>query len=421
MVDTRPVIDWLIAHALAAAPIDQLLTGLSTQLDAVGVPVSRIHLSGTVLDPRTESISFTWKDDTGRAESIEHRHGSMFEPDFQSSPFMRLLEDMRPIIEEADRTGRLPDQPIGSLRLRLAEGEGVDRYPVLREFLVSGATDYIAFVVGFSFDGGRQKRYDPAGVVTSFATRRADGFTPQHLDALTQIQPALGVAARVAMFLMIGTSLVTTYLGEDAGRRVLQGEIRRGTVMTVDAAILYADLRGFTALAETYPRAALVDLLNEYLARMADPVDRHGGQVLKFLGDGLLATFGALAGDEAAACRSAMAAAEDILHSVADFNRRQADSGQPSMAVDIALHLGEVAYGNVGSESRLDFTVIGPAVNQASRMETLCQSLDCSLIASRTFVQASGCPAAFRPLGSRNLRGLNSALELFTLDRPLPG
>ena len=420
MVDTRPVIDWLIAQALAALPIDRLLTGLSAQLEAAGVPVSRIHLSGTVLDPQTESVGFTWKDETGRAEGTEHRHGSMFEPDFQASPFMTLLEQFRPIAEQARRTDQPTAQPISSLRLHLAAGEGVDRYPMAAELLSWGATDYVAFAVGFGFNGRHQQGKDVSGVVTSFTTRRTGGFAPRHLDALMAVQPALATAARMAMFLLTGVSIVKTYLGEDAGRRVLQGEIRRGTVTRLDAAILYADLRGFSALAETTPRAVLVDLLNEYLARMADPVHHHGGQVLKFLGDGMLATFGALAGDEDAACVSAMQAAEDILWSVADFNRRQADDGQPSMAVDIALHLGEVAYGNVGSESRLDFTVIGPAVNQASRMETLCRSLECPLIVSRAFVQASGCAAAFRPLGRRNLRGLNAALELFTLDRPLP-
>ena len=170
---------------------------------------------------------------------------------------------------------------------------------------------------------------------------------------------------------MAGTVL-ETYLGRDAGHRVLRGEIARGSAESIRAVIWFADLRGFTKLTDTLPREQVTATLDDYLEAMAAPVQARGGQVLKFMGDGLLATFDLTGHDEAAVCAEALAAASELRASFPSFNEARAVEGKPVMDFGLALHLGEVLYGNIGASDRLDFTVIGPAVNEASRIQALC-------------------------------------------------
>jgi adenylate cyclase len=192
---------------------------------------------------------------------------------------------------------------------------------------------------------------------------------------------------------------------------VLSGEIRRGSGTTVTAALLFADLRGFTTLADT-AGPAIIGRLDEHLEAMADPVTEHGGEVLKFLGDGLLAVFPITdeQSQEEAGAAAVRAAREAISRNEA-VNRSRPN--EPSLSLDIALHCGDVFYGNIGAANRLDFTVIGPAVNEASRMEALCEPLGCSVVMSQTIAAAS--PAPVRPLGRHTLRGISEPRELFTL------
>ncbi|MFP6742789.1 MAG: adenylate/guanylate cyclase domain-containing protein, partial [Alphaproteobacteria bacterium] len=203
---------------------------------------------------------------------------------------------------------------------------------------------------------------------------------------------------------------VGTYVGAESGRRILAGDILPGKMHALPAAIWLADLRGFTAVSDTMPRHRIGHMLNAYFECMVRPVMDRGGQVLKFLGDGLLATFDTMIDEAGPLCSQALSAAADALDRVNALNDERRATDWPAMELDIALHLGDVLYGNVGAADRLDFTVIGPAVNEASRIETLCQPLGYNVLVSEAFAGAAKtCAQRLQPVGRHELRGVRNA------------
>ena len=401
--DPRPVGDWLMQQALLAAPIDTLLEGCADGLVAAGIPLLRGHLTATTLHPQFASVGFTWRRGEGLQVRDRYVHGNDQRPAWQQSPLQPLVQGEARLV-----------------RHRLDDTADVATYPVLGEFREIGGTDYVASASLFG-SGGVAPDEVKTGMIASWVTDRRGGFTDADLAALQKLQPALAVAARTALGDEIARTVMATYLGADAGARVLDGGIRRGHVQVIESAILFSDLRGFTALSDTIDRAELVPMLNTYLAAMADPVDANGGQVLKFLGDGMLATFALGVDGPESACGRAMAAAAQAFDAIEALNARRSAAGRPTMELGIALHLGDVLYGNVGSERRLDFTVIGPAVNAASRMEALCGALACPLVISGAFVHGAGSEIPFRSLGCHSLRGIGEPQELFTADAATAG
>ena len=394
--DAGAVVDWILRQALLATPVDALLAGCAIQLEAAGLPVLRSHLTATTLHPQFAAVGSTWRRGQDRAEWDRYEHDTDDNPAWQRSPLQPLIRDRR-----------------SHVRHRLDDSADVETYPVLAEFRAMGGTDFFAVSAKFG-TAGIEPEEVRTGMLVSWVTDRPGGFTDGDLAALERVRPALAAATRTALNMEIAETVMATYLGPDAGARVLDGEIRRGHMQVIEAAILFADLRGFTALSDTVDRAELVPMLNTHLAAMADPVDAHGGQVLKFLGDGMLATFALGEDGPEPACVRALSAASEALEAIAALNAECAANGRPVMDLDVALHLGDVLYGNVGSDRRLDFTVIGPAVNAASRIEALCGELDCRLLISGTFVRAAGSSAQFRSLGRHSLRGIAEPQELFT-------
>ena len=196
---------------------------------------------------------------------------------------------------------------------------------------------------------------------------------------------------------------------------VLTGSIERGSAEAIRAVIWFADLRGFTRLTDSLPRDVLVETLDDYLEAMAAPVHANNGQILKFMGDGLLATFDLTGRDQEAVCRDALAAAAELRAAIPGFNEERKGAGKPVMEFGLALHLGEVFYGNIGASDRLDFTVIGPAVNEASRIQALCKPLDRSILVSGTFQDAAGGTHELESLGLHELRGVREPQELYGL------
>jgi adenylate cyclase len=283
----------------------------------------------------------------------------------------------------------------------------------LAEFHAAGGTDYLCFVIVYGNDG-RLGSFS-SGAAVSFTTDRPGGFTDGEVAMIADLLPAFGAALRVGADLSKTRTLLDTYLGRDVGRRVLSGEVRRGSVEAMSAAIVVGDLRGFTVLADEVPRDRLVSMLDDYLDCLVGPVEASDGQVLKFLGDGLLATFAFDTRAPQDVCRDALAAAIAALQRIDALNHQRRQDGLPVMTLDLALHAGEVLYGNVGSDRRLDFTIVGPAVNEAARLEALCATLDVALVASRRFVDLLGTPEKFRSLGPRALRGVREPVEVFTL------
>jgi adenylate cyclase len=386
----------IVTLGLRADSLPPLVEGLCEGLLAAGVTLLRAQAAMPARHALFDAQSATWR----RGGGIELRsfaHGGRDQEPFRSSAFAHMLA-----------TGTL------ILRRSLADPETID-FPMLHELRAAGATDYYARLVGFGRDPANPEAATILrGMVISFSVDAPGGFTEADLALIERVLPAFALAC-FRVQLQHGTiALAGAYLGADAARRVLSGETQRGAVVAIEAALLVADLRGFTALADRIADTELVAALNDYLELIGAAVETQGGQILKFLGDGALATFAiGDAGDHDAVCARALAAGEAALAAVAARNQAREAAGEPALALDVALHVGRVMYGNVGARERLDFTVIGPAVNTVARIEPLCATLGSDLLMSAAFAARCGRPV--RSLGAHAMRGLAMPQELFAL------
>jgi adenylate cyclase len=252
--------------------------------------------------------------------------------------------------------------------------------------------------------------------VYSFAADRRGGFNEDDASLLQATLPALSLAMKAHATLVIASALLQTYLGEETGRRVHAGAIERGSVESLHAALWFADIRGFTPTSDSTPGPAIIDLLNDIFETLTAALRSRGGEVLKFLGDGMLATLSFAESDRVETCRRALDAAVEAMREIATLNAARTAAGLPVVTVDLALHVGEVLYGNVGAADRLDFTVIGPAVNEVARIEALCEPLGREVLISAEFAAAvAGSDRRLVSLGHHRLRGVREAKEIFAL------
>jgi adenylate cyclase len=292
-----------------------------------------------------------------------------------------------------------------TVRRRLA-GEDIEPdFPITRELKALGATDYVAMAMHFS-EGRRN--------FVSWATDRAGGFTDEQIARLAALLPLIAMRFELETSYFTTRTLFSVYLGEGAARKVLDGTIQRAVGETIRAAIWYSDLRGFTAMAERMGSTQVIETLDDYFDCMVSAVHENHGEVLKFIGDGLLAIFPVEGDEGATACANAMAATRLALQRFAALNRRRKQADKDPLRGGIALHVGEVIYGNIGAEDRLDFTAIGPAVNLVSRLEPLCETLDQPVLLSEDFATCSG-DGDLVALGAYELRGIPQPQTLFAL------
>jgi adenylate cyclase len=245
----------------------------------------------------------------------------------------------------------------------------------------------------------------------SWTTDRAGGFTDLDIWFLADLVPLLALRLEIEAARFEAGVLLATYLGAEAARRVLAGDIRRGEGRTIRAALWYSDLRGFTALAD---RSNVIAVLNRYFECAVGAVEAEGGEILKFIGDAVLAIFPADA-DAGTACAAALRAAYDADRRLAVENESRRTAGQAALAQTVALHLGDVTFGNIGGPDRLDFTVIGAAVNELARLEELAPALGDTIVASGSFAAACPCPLLAR--GRHRLRGVADPIEVFAAAR----
>ncbi|MGH6948878.1 MAG: adenylate/guanylate cyclase domain-containing protein [Kiloniellales bacterium] len=399
-LDSAPHHAWLIDRGLAGAPVSELLDGFCERLGAAGIPVTRGFLSFATLHPLLWATGFLWQ--RGKAvEPADVEHGFESGAAWLSSPFRHMLES-------------------GTRRLRrpLAGANALLDYPVLGELRDQGLTDWLALFFSFGWRV-EHSQLSELGVIFSWATDRSGGWTERELAALEELSGTLALAVRSGSAQETTRTLLATYLGRDAAERVVVGQIQRGSVERSTAIILDADLRGFTDFAEAAVPEEVTRRLNGFFDCVGAPVKDAGGEILKFLGDGLLAVFLAEAErDMASVAEATLAAAREILARVGALNDTEQAAGNPTLVVDIALHAGEVTYGNVGTAERLDFTVIGPAVNEVSRLEGLCKELDRQLLVSDSLVRAApALRGRLRSLGRYRLRGVSEAREVYGLDQ----
>ena len=386
------LIDWVLEFAVAHDDLDALVTGLSERLVAEDFPLLRASISLPTIDPNSRAVSYIWW--RGKGTVIERMpHGDEQEENFQRS----VIYDLQ-------------SRNLLVARFRLDAGEGVSRFELLKELKGEGATDYLVRLVPFGSDQVALR-----GVALSVATDQAGGFTDAQCNLINRLVPALALAAYRVSVTRLAADALYVYLGPQAGRRVLAGKIRRGEGERMAAAILYADLKGFTNLTEREDPLRVVGWLNEHFDAIGNAVTKRGGEILKFMGDGLLAVFPVDDPDIRASmiCKEALAAAEEAIVANSALNRRRVSTDEPRLDVDVVLHFGEVVYGNVGARRRLDFTVIGRAVNETSRMEPFCDLLGVNLLMSDEFAQRCGRETV--SAGEFQLRGIAGARRLHRL------
>jgi adenylate cyclase len=379
----NPYVDWLLRDAWEASSIAELVARLARRLSAGGVPLQRLNLLVRTLHPQVMGAAHVWSRETDSVEVVELAHHDAEEERFLASPFVPIF------------AGR------GGLRRRLSGPGAVLDFPVLRDLALRGATDYVAMPLAFS-DGRIH--------ALTLASDAPEGFGTEDLGHLHELLPLVSRLVEVHALRRTARTLLETYLGQGTGGRVLDGLVRRGDGEEIPAVIWWADLRGSTALAERLPRTVYLRLLNRFFESTAGSVLERGGEVLKFIGDAVMAIF-PLAGRPDAAPR-ALAAARAAL---ARIRALEPDPEAPGERIEIALalHQGDVMYGNVGVAGRLDFTVTGPAVNQVARLESLSKLLDEPVVASAAF--AGLVPGALSPLGRHRLRGIPGEHEVFGL------
>lgn len=382
MMRNHPVITWLMTDARKLADATEFLDGLASQLRMAGVDVSRITTGVPILHPQIFSFSGLWEQGKQTTERLYRA-----EPDTS-----RLI---------ADSPIRIAYDGGGPIRCDLAAPPQSGEYAISADLRRDGYTDYVVYSVPFA-DGSYK--------ALSLATKRLAGFNDEELALFEAIIPPLAFNLEVQALRRTARTLLNTYIGQQSGAKVLEGQIRRGSGETIRAVIWLSDIRGFTDLSETLPRDTLIDLLNSYFGPMCDAVASHGGEVLKFIGDAMLAIF-RIDADAASTCEAALAAAERAQAALAEENKRRELEGLPRIDYGLALHVGDVIYGNIGSNTRLDFTVIGPAVNLTARIESMCRPLGQQLLLSSEFVRLSGIPA--QSLGKFALKGIAEKQELF--------
>jgi len=392
---------WAVRAGLRGAAAYELFDGYCQRLVIDGAPLWRAHVAMETLHPQWHGYGYTWRRDLNAIEPEQYVHGSIEGADFLTSPLNALIS----------RAHNGEDNP--SMRRRLEAGPEQRDFPILQEFFAAGATDYFAHL--FKFGSG--DRSQGTGIVYSFSTDRKGGFGDDDTTLMEATLPALSLAMKAHAGYVIASGLLGTYLGEDAGRRVHAGAIMRGSVTSLRAVIWYADIRGFTPISDAAPGPVIVDLLNDVFEILTASLRPRGGQVLKFIGDAMLATFSFEESNRAETCRRALDATIEAMANIDALNAARAAAGVPVASVDLALHIGEVLYGNVGATDRLDFTVIGPAINEVARIEALCEPLGRAVLVSAEFVAAiMGGETRLESLGRHALRGVREPKEIFALD-----
>jgi adenylate cyclase len=392
------LMNWLVSQGLTGLPETDLIRGFCERSRAGGLDISRASLFIDTLHPIFEGRGFRWNDtETNESDMFEYGPTSEGEAaqNWRRSIFYHMLES-----------------GMGELKVDFADRASPE-FSLIDELAAKGHRHFVAFVHGFG-EAGTLGQMD--SLYSYWVTRRPDGFGEQGLAALRDLVPVLGLAIKSGAQVDIARTLGRVYLGRDASEQVLRGKISRGVTERISAVLWFSDLRGSTAISESMDPGEIIPFLNDYAQAAIDAVHDAGGDVLKLIGDGVLAMF--TNEDMTVARRAALRAEHRFRHNMTSVNARRSEAGRPTTSAHVGLHVGEVFYGNIGSEDRLDFTMVGPAVNEVSRIASMCRSVDRELLASADF--RAGLDASGRgylvSTGRFALRGIGRAQDLFTLD-----
>jgi adenylate cyclase len=396
MSSLTKIADWVVRAGLAGKSEAAMLDGFCYRAIDAGLPLARAAVIIDTLHPVHEGRAFVWRREQSDAvQQLEYGSTSEGEAaeNWQASAFYRLLQTGGSVL----RVALFADRPA--------------EFRQAQTFIAEGMTEYVALIVRFAEDGAIGEM---DCMYSYWVTDRPGGFADDDIDRLMALTPSLALAVKTASLTRIAGTLVETYLGRDPGRRVLGGRIGRGAAERINAVLWYSDLRGFTRITDNAPPPQTIALLNDYAEAAISSIHEHDGDVLKLIGDGILAIF-PYDSEPESACARAVAAEGALRHRLGKLNENRTAAGKPTTEIYLGLHLGEVFYGNIGSRERLDFTVIGPAVNEVSRIAAMCRSAERDVLLSTDF--ASAVPASTVSVGRYALRGVERPQELFTLDR----
>jgi adenylate cyclase len=379
------VAQWLLQPSTGRLEAVQFVSELARCLNAEGIAVCRVSAWLPTLHPELWGNQLLWNSAEG-CRVVRRGHDVAATADYLGTPGEVIHRDR-----------------VDSLRVRLDQPHDQIPYEILRDLAKAGGTDYLML----SLDPGTDR---PPWI--AFTTDRKGGFEPQSIARLSALGPLLSLHFRLAAANFATRSLLQVYLGANAARRVLDGEFHRGGGSLLRAALWFCDMRGFTTLSDSLPPRDVVRVLDQYFELVATPIEQHGGEILKFIGDAALAVF-PIEGDEPGpACRRALAAAEGALDAVQGWT--EAEPGRPKLAIGVGLHVGQVMYGNIGGRERLDFTVIGGSVNELCRVESLCKSVGSPLLMTSDFAAALQRDDLV-VLGRHVLRGVAEPQEILTV------
>ena len=394
--DTNPLIDWLLRRAPQATSIRELLEQFANTLLQANIPLWRLWLNVRTLHPLLVAFNYEW--DTENRDAVE------LQVDRATAPSdAYLMSPVRLILEGA-----------GGVRCRLEGPNPQLDYPIVREHHQTGATDYVAMPLVFS---------DEQINTITFTSKRKGGFPTRDLGFIYEVLPIFARLVEVHAAQRKSIQLLRTYLGRYTGERVLNGQITRGDRERIHAVIWFCDLRDSTGLADRLPGDVFLHTLNRFYDCVAGAVLDHGGEVLRFIGDAALAIFPISSVIEQGrdpertapeVCANALSAAIDAKSRIEQENIARIKAGAPPLSYGIALHVGDVTYGNIGTAERLEFTVVGSAANEAARIEGLTKILGYPILFSKAFTTLSESNR-YLSLGGHQLRGLSEPRELFTL------
>ena len=383
--DHQDVITWLLREGRLITDPGPFVASLGRRLHAVGAPVWRLRTGLRILDPLIGAQTVSWLRDQDRVDQFVVPHGYRDTPQYEGSPAQHVIERQE------------------VLRRRLDALDPARDHTVLFELAEDGATDYLCCPAIFSSGDVH---------MVAYATDKPGGYSDADLAQLTAVHHALTPILEAMTVRTTMTRLLETYLGRGTAHQVLAGAFRRGDVQHIKAAVMYADLRDFTGMTARLQADLVLDALGDFFEVLVAAVHGADGEVLKFMGDAVMALFPAPpSGSAEAACAAALDAAFMARQSLIAVNRRRRDAGGVELAFGITLDLGPVAYGNIGGPNRLDFTAIGGAVNMISRLQDVCKALGEPILMSRVFAQQSGI--AVEPCGHHALRGFLEPVEVF--------
>ena len=386
--------EWLVDQALSEPDIVGMFESLCNRIHAIGIPLGRARLTWPTLHPLFQAETILWK--RGQPTEFEQFVHQETESDaWLRSPMKYMF-----------------DNNVAVLRRNLDGPSKLLDFPVLEEVVEQGMTDYLSIRTDLSVRNETATK-GQLGIITAWSADRPGGFTNEELEALQKIQRRFAVACKTAIQSRIARNISETYLGREAGGRVLAGSIRRGDGTQTQAVVWYNDMRNSTALADTMPGQDYIELLNEYFDATATPIIEAGGEVLDFVGDGVLAIFPYNDSEQQkVAIEAATTALRNVLKARDKLNDERREKGLFPINFGIGLNTGKVMFGNIGISQRLTFSVIGPTVNEVSRIKSLTKATGMDALVTRDIVALQ--PENWVSIGKQRLSGVSEEMELFT-------